>query len=158
MNKWFYFNLFVLFLAIWNVVNSIFTVGIQIHILAGIIGVFLILFNWTRHAVFSTIRSHPDRATKIKFANLSKKVMPYHRWIGTTALFIIMIHATLVLNRFGFYWQSMKQTSGLVTGLLLASMVTTGWMRLLKPSGKKRMAHLYLGLLLFSMIVVHLIL
>ncbi|UJL46700.1 hypothetical protein KFZ58_01710 [Virgibacillus sp. NKC19-16] len=154
MNKWFYLNILVLIVAIWNGLNSS-TLGV--HILLGLLGLFLVLFNWTRHAVFSTIRSSRDRSTKIKLANLSKKIMPFHRWIGTASLLIIIMHASLVIFRYGFYWQNFKMVSGLLTGIILIGMVATGWMRLFKPSGRLRRFHLRLGILLFFFIVLHMI-
>lgn len=99
-----------------------------------------------------------DRRKKIKFANLSKRILPFHKWIGTSALFLIGIHATLAIQRFGFHMQNTKITSGLITGIILTIVVITGWMRLFRPSAKKRMAHLYLGLTMFFFIIVHLIL
>ncbi|MBP1969910.1 putative ferric reductase [Virgibacillus natechei] len=83
--------------------------------------------------------------------------MPFHRWIGTAALLLIMMHAWLTINRYGFYWQNGKMISGLLTGIALIGMVVTGWMRLMKPSGKLRIIHLRLGMILFFLIVIHII-
>ncbi|WP_373894853.1 hypothetical protein ACUL41_16755 [Virgibacillus natechei] len=154
MNKWFYLNILILILAIHNVAGSS---SFGLHILFGLLGLFFILFNWTRHAVFSTIRSSPDRSTKINLANLSKKIMPFHRWIGTTSLLIIILHASFVIFHYGFYWKNFKMVSGLLTGIILIGMVATGWMRLIKPSGRLRRFHLRLGMLLFFFIVLHMI-
>ncbi|MFD2046490.1 hypothetical protein ACFSTA_19300 [Ornithinibacillus salinisoli] len=156
MNKWFYFNSTVLLIAVWQVFHLFPT--IPIHIVIGFIGVVFILFNWTRHAVFSTIRNTSDRNRKIRLANMSKKILPFHRWIGTTALFIIIIHAILVIDIYGLYWRNAKYVSGFVTGLILIGMVTTGWMRLLRPTGRKRKAHIYFGLALFFFVTIHVML
>lgn len=152
MNKWFYINFFVLFLFIWKVASN----SLPPHIIVGAIGFLLFLFNWTRHAVFSTLRSNLERRRKIFYANLSKKVLPYHKWIGTTALITIIMHAILVIDLFGFQ-TTIKMISGLLAGIILACVVLTGWMRLFKPSVKKRMAHLWLGLSLFFLVIIHLI-
>ncbi|PAV30816.1 hypothetical protein CIL05_03595 [Virgibacillus profundi] len=158
MNKWFFFNLFLLLIAVWKVMTSYGFPVIQIHILFGIMGLFFILFNWTRHAVFSTIRDTPDRRKKIKFANLSKKAMPFHRWTGTTALIIILFHAGFVLNRFGLHLENPKIISGLIAASLLTGVVISGWMRRIKPSGTKRIVHLRLGLTMFFLVLLHVLL
>ena len=154
MNKWFYFNLALFLFAIWKVMTN----NLHPSILFGFIGLLFILFNWTRHAVFSTLRSSIGRQRKIKYANLSKRVLPFHRWTGTTALLIITIHGILMIKRFGLQWTYIKVLSGLFTFLILTAVVLTGWLRLYWPSGRKRMLHLYLGLTMFFLIVIHLIL
>lgn len=114
------------------------------------------LFNWTRHAVFSTIRTSSNRPAKIRWVNLSKVIRPYHRWIGTSALVMIIIHAVLIIQRYGIYWTSTKMLSGLFALTTLIAVVLSGWYRLVKPSGWIRRLHLRLGLLLFVLIVLHL--
>src|SRR5699024_10361147 len=85
--------------------------SIPLHIVFRALGMLLFLFNWTRHAIFSTIRNTENRMTKVKLDNLSKKIVPYHRWIGTTSLILIIIHTILVINLFGFNWQNIKLLS-----------------------------------------------
>ncbi|SFE20972.1 hypothetical protein SAMN05216238_11022 [Lentibacillus persicus] len=152
MNKWFYFNLLLLAAGIWQITEHS---RFPAHVIFGAAGLLLFLFNWTRHAVFSTIRNTPNRQTKIKLANLSKKIVPYHRWIGTTTLIIILIHASLTINLFGFAWHNVKLLSGLIAGILLIAMVVSGWMRLFRSTGRKRMIHIWLGISLFIFISIH---
>lgn len=154
MNKWFYFNFILMIFAIWKIATS----SLLPHIIFGGIGLFLILFNWTRHAVFSTLRSPITRQRKIKYANLSKRILPFHKWIGTTALIMISIHATLVISQFGLDFNNAKMILGLISGFTLFGMVLTGWMRLFRPTFRKRFIHLWLGLSIFFMIIFHLIL
>ncbi|MGY0694218.1 DUF6529 family protein [Virgibacillus sp. FSP13] len=158
MNKWFYLNLLLFIAAIWQVIRINPLPGMQLHIFLGLLGLLFFLFNWTRHAVFSTIRNTPKRETKIKLANLSKRIVPYHRWTGTAALIIIIIHAILVIHRYGLQLGWSKMAVGSVAGILLIGMVTTGWLRLFRPSIRKRKLHLYLGMSLFLLIFVHLLL
>ncbi|GGB60563.1 hypothetical protein F3157_13700 [Virgibacillus dakarensis] len=158
MSKWFYFNLLLLIAAVWQVVKTFSFQGIQLHITIGFAGLLFFLFNWTRHAVYSTIRNTPERKTKIRLANLSKKIVPYHRWIGTTALIAIVIHAIFVINRYGLHLYWLKMTAGLVAGILLIGMVTTGWLRLFKPTVRKRKLHIYIGIILFFVIFAHVLL
>lgn len=154
MNKWFYFNFLLIALTIWKISMG----SLQIHIIFGAIGLCLILFNWTRHAVFSTLRSSIPRQRKIKYANLSKIILPFHKLIGTTALIIIVIHATLVISQFGLDLTNPKMSIGLIAGFILFGIVLTGWMRLFRPSIRKRFAHLWLGLSIFLMIILHVVL
>ncbi|WP_163971892.1 hypothetical protein [Oceanobacillus halotolerans] len=158
MSKWFYANIVLVGIAIWHVISKSSFSGVPIHLLAGLLGALFVLFNWTRQAVFSTIRNTPDRNVKIKLASLSKKIVPYHRWVGTLALVIIIIHAILVIHLYGFYWENPTFLSGFVTGIALVGMVTTGWLRLIKPSVKKRRAHIYFGMALFFLLAIHIIL
>ncbi|GAB3794278.1 hypothetical protein [Virgibacillus kimchii] len=158
MNKWFYINLFVLILAFWNVLTHFSFPNLRLHISLGMLGLMLILFNWTRHAMYSTIRNSHDRKKKIKIAQLIKKDMPFHRWTGTAALFVVLFHASTVIQQLGFHWGNWKMISGLFAVIVLASVVITGWMRRFKPTGKKRMAHLRLGIVLIFLILLHLIL
>lgn len=152
MNKWFYLNFMLMVFAIWKIATS----SLLPHIIFGGIGLFLILFNWTRHAVFSTLRSPLARPKKIKYANLSKRILPFHKWIGTTALIMIVIHATLVISQFGLDITNSKMMIGLLGGFILVGIVLTGWMRLYKPTIRKRLFHLWLGLSIFFIMILHL--
>src|SRR5690625_4200349 len=101
MNRWFFFNFGLLFLAFWNIGQKNFFIHWQTPLFLGIIGLLFILFNWTRHAMYSTIRETSDRQRKIKYAKLSKKAIRIHKWTGTTALLFAIAH--------GFSsWQSYK--------------------------------------------------
>lgn len=157
MNKWFYINLFIFILVIWNVVNHYSFPKLASHISLGFLGIIFILFNWTRHAMYSTIRNSRERNKKIKVARLIKKDMPFHRWTGTAALLIILLHGILAIHQFGFQWDHGKFVSGALAVLILSAVVITGWMRRIRPTGRKRMAHLYLGLSLVFLIILHLL-
>ncbi|QKY70069.1 hypothetical protein [Lentibacillus sp. CBA3610] len=154
MNKWFYLNVLLLGLGLWKIAEN----NMSLHILFGALGLLLFLFNWTRHAVFSTIRNTDNRQTKIKLARLSRKIVPFHRWIGTTALILVLIHAALIVNLSGFSWQNIKLLSGLLAGIVLIAMVTSGWMRLYRSTARKRMIHIWLGITLFFLVALHIVL
>lgn len=158
MDKWFYFIFFIFLLAIRKLVTSPLFPNIQVHIIFGFIGLLLLLFNWTRHAFYSTLRSSMPRQKKIKYANLSKQVRPFHRWAGTIALFIVIIHMILVFNTFNFHLKNYKMWSGLITLAIVLGIVISGWLRLFWPSGPKRYTHLFLGISMFWFIILHLIL
>lgn len=154
MSKWFLINAFVLMYALWNV----FTGYIGIHIIFGGLGLLFVLYNWTRHAVFSTIRSNISRTRKIKYAKLSKRVLPYHKWTGSTALLLIMIHGGLVLHRFGLPLTNLKLISGLLASCMLAAVVFFGWLRWYRTTLKRRYIHLTLAYCLFGLVLLHLVL
>jgi len=158
MSKWFFINFIVLFFATGKILLDDTPIRFQVPMLFGFLGLLFLFFNWTRHAVFSTIREAPKRETKIKFANMSKKVLPIHRWTGTAALLFIMIHFILITNRYGgLPIQNIKMGSGLLAGLTLLLMVTSGWIRLIHPTVNMRKIHLTLGFTLFFAVVFHLI-
>src|SRR5690625_7817808 len=81
MNKWFYFNLLLILFVLYKV---IFGSHLLVSFIGGL-GLLFVLFNWTRHAMFSTIRSDIPRIKKIKYAKLSKRVLPIHKWTGMSA-------------------------------------------------------------------------
>lgn len=153
MSIWFFLNASLIVLVITTLHYQL--NELPIHILFGLGGFILVLFNWTRHAVFSTIRSSDNRKKKIRLANISKKILPFHRWIGTTALILIIIHAWIIFSEYGFLSSSWKMLSGIVAGIFLLGMVATGWLRFYLPSRRRRWAHIIIGFLLFFLIAIH---
>ncbi|WP_085992604.1 hypothetical protein [Oceanobacillus senegalensis] len=158
MSKWFYANIFLLLLVLYQVMTHYTFSTLSLPVLFGLIGFLFYLFNWTRNAMFSSIRTTPDRKRKIKLANISKKVLPFHRWTGTSALIFIILHAVFIIKWYGFSYSITKMVVGLIACLNLFLLVGTGWLRLFKPTGKLRKIHLGLGLSLFFLISLHLIL
>lgn len=158
MSKWFYLNTALFLIVIIQVVTHFSFPTLSLPIIFGFIGFIFFLFNWTRNAVFSTIRNADNRKTKIKLANLSKKVMPFHRYTGTIALVFIMIHVFVIVRWYGFSFNNLKMIFGLLAFINLIFMVLTGWWRLVKPTGKLRRIHLRLGISLFFLITLHVLL
>lgn len=155
MSKWFLLNFLLLGIIVWNVVHH---PNIQIHIWIGFLGALLFLYNWMRNAVFETIRNVPNRRTKVRLARFSKKVVTIHRWTGNIAFLAIMLHGTLVIYRYGFTIYNVKMLVGVLALLALAFQVLTGWLRLYKPTIKLRYVHLYTGMTLFFLILIHMLL
>lgn len=158
MSKWFYLNIMLLGIAVWKVIEHTLHAGSHLSVWIGLMGLFFFLFNWTRHAFFSTIRNHPNRQMKIRLARISKKVVPYHRYTGTTALLLVVMHGIFMLHRYGFAYHWLKMWMGLIAAVALLFMVLSGWLRLLWPSVKKRYLHIYLGMSLFFLILIHIVL
>lgn len=151
MNKWFYFNFLLFLFALYKVIS-----GSHLLVsLVGGLGLLFILFNWTRHAMFSTIRADIPRDIKIKYATISKRILPIHKWTGMTAFIIIIFHGFLAINLYGFNLGVTKIFSGMFGFIILTGIVIFGWLRWFKASYIKRMIHLWLGLLLFFVMIVH---
>jgi hypothetical protein len=151
MSKWFFLNGVVLVFALYHIV-----VGYNgFHMVLGGLGVLFILYNWTRHAMFATIRSNISRERKIKFARISKKALPFHKWTGTSALIIVLFHAMLVYKRYGFHLNFPKMTSGLLASGILTCVVLTGWQRWYRTTVNRRFVHWTLGFILFGCVVLH---
>lgn len=153
MSIWFFINVLIFIFVLWKVMDNI-----VIHTLVGLIGVILILYNWTRHAVFSTIRSKISRKRKIKFAQLSKKLLPIHKWTGTTALVVIIIHASIVLYYFGISSINIKMFTGMLAILALIGVVTFGWLRHMRTTVARRYIHWSLAYTLIFLVILHVIL
>ena len=156
MNKWFYFNFCLFLVGIWNISQH--DSFPTLHVWIGFLALVLFLSNWTRHAMFSTLRSSIDRKRKIKYANMSKRILPFHKWIGTTALLVVIIHFIFIMRVFSFQLTNLKMMSGLIALVALSLMALSGWLRLYWPTPFKRMTHLRVGLSLFFLILAHLLL
>jgi len=154
MSKWFYINFIVIIIVIWKFSTSSINI---IHIL-GIIGFALFMFNWMRHAMFSTIRSKIPRKKKIIYAKFSKRAMPIHRWTGTIALVIIIFHAHAVIKFYGFQPDNYKMTFGLMALIMMIFTVILGWLRQLRTTVRRRILHLSFAFTLFYIVIIHIIL
>lgn len=154
LSKWFFINFFVLLFAFWKILSGV----VAIHIYIATIGLLCIFHNWTRHAVYATIRSDIPRKKKIKFAKLTKKVRKYHQLVGTSALVIIIVHACFALYYYRFFISHSKAASGMMALLLLACVVLTGYRRKWKKTRKRQTIHLMFGYAMFIFVVLHLLL
>lgn len=158
MSVWFLLNAVLLIWAVWNVTEGLSVHTTYIHILLGFGGFLFFIFNWTRNAVFSTIRNVESRETKIRLAGMSKKIRPYHRWTGTTALILIMLHGITIINLYSFDLSNMKIMTGFLASINLLVLVLSGWYRLLFDSSLKiRKLHIRLGISMFVFVVLHFI-
>jgi hypothetical protein len=155
MSKWFLLNFLLFVMIIWNVFQHTY---LWIHIWLGLLGALLFLYNWTRNAVFETIRNVPNRRTKVRLARFSKKVVTIHRWTGNIALLAILFHGSLIIYHYGFSIHNIKMLVGVLALITLAFQVATGWLRLFKPTIRLRFIHLYTGMSLFFLILIHIIL
>ncbi|HLS20555.1 MAG TPA: hypothetical protein VK056_02700 [Bacillota bacterium] len=155
MNRWFLFNFGLLCLALWNIVRKNFFIHWQIPLLLGFIGLLFILFNWTRHAMYSTIRETPDRQRKIKYAKLSKKAIRIHKWTGSTALLFAIAHGISSWQTYKFTTYEIKMIFGLLALLTLLSVVIAGWLRHFWPTIRKRYWHLYLAMTMIFLVLIH---
>ena len=154
MSIWFFINIIVFIFAIWKITTGY----INLPIIFGGLGFILVLYNWTRHAVFSTIRSNISRERKVKLAQFSKKVLPYHKWTGSLALVLILTHFIFITHYYEFTIHSAKMLSGLFAFMILILMVSSGWLRFFKTTYAIRLLHLTLGFCLFISVIIHLIL
>lgn len=144
----------LLLIVIWKVMTGYWST----HVILGAIGFLFFIYNWTRHAIYSSIRSDMSREWRVKFAQLSKKKLRFHKYTGTTALIFILLHGYFVLSIFNFQWQNVNLLSGLLAGITLLLLVITGWIRFFKTTYAIRLIHLGLGLTLFTLVTVHVLL
>ena len=153
MSIWFIINI-IIFCIAWGKI----LLGYHgIHMAVGGLALTFILYNWTRHAVFSTIRSpRVTRKRKIALAQLSKRVLTFHKWTGSTALVIALLHITLVVHRFGFHINQLKFLSGLLTIILLILLVAAGWLRWYHTTVIRRYTHWVLAFLVIFSALFHL--
>ncbi|GGA81598.1 hypothetical protein [Ornithinibacillus halotolerans] len=157
MSKWFLLNFVLLIVIVWNVVGHYSFPRLPVHIVFGVIGALIFLYNWTRNAVFETIRNVRSRKTKVALARFSRKVVTIHRWTGNIALLAIVIHGLLVISTYGFSLNNIKMVVGVLALIGLTLQILTGWLRLYKPTINLRYIHLYNGMMLFFLILVHIL-
>lgn len=137
MSIWFIINFFILIFALWKISTG----TLSIHILFGAFSFLIILYNFTRHAFFSTIRSNIRRATKIKFAKISKKVLPYHKWTGSFSFVLMIVHVSLIVYRFGFHASNVKMMTGLIAAIMFIGVALFGWLRWYRTTILTRYTH-----------------
>src|SRR5699024_4056290 len=156
MSVWFVFNALLLIWAVWNVSQGLSIHTTYVHILLGFAGFLFFIFNWTRNAVFSTIRNVESRATKVRLARISKRIVPYHRWTGTTALVLIILHGISIVALYSFDLTNPKILTGFMAALNLFILVLSGWYRLLFDSSlKSRRLHIALCISTFCFTALH---
>lgn len=158
MNRWFFFNLGLLSIVLWKLIHKQYFIYHQITITLGIISLGFILFNWTRHAMFSTIRETKSRQKKIKFAQISKKFVRIHKYTGSFALLFVIIHGSISLYTYNYSLGQLKIIFGIIASIVLTAVVTAGWMRHFRPTIRKRYWHLYLAMTMIFLVLIHLIL
>lgn len=151
MSVWFGINLLVLLYTIWKVNTGV----MAIHIWFGLFAFVILLYNWTRHAFFSTIRSNVPRSRKIAFARISKKALPYHKWTGSLAFLLAVIHMSIVIHTFGFQTSSMKMWSGLCAVIVFGGVALFGCLRWYHTTVSRRYVHWILAFFLFLIASIH---
>lgn len=153
MNKWFVINFIIFIFILWKVGTG----SLMLHTIVGGLGILFILYNWMRHAVFTAIRSNMSRQRKIKLATISKKLLPLHKWTGSTALVLISLHLLFVSRYFPLQIMNIKVFSGLLAFLALIGVVTFGWMRHLRTTVARRYIHWTFAYAVIILAVVHLL-
>lgn len=152
MSRWFYINAVLVLFVCWKVGSS----SMASFTLLGGIGMLFILYNWTRQAMFATIRSNISREKKVIFAQISKKALPFHKWTGSTALVLILLHVFTVLQYFPFQLQNLKMLSGLFALLSLSGVVLFGWLRHIQTTVIRRYVHWTFAYLVIIFATLHL--
>ncbi len=151
MSIWFFINGIVLLCLL----LKIFFGPFLFYRIVGGLGMLFILYNWTRQAFYATIRSSISRRKKIRLANISKAVLPFHKWTGTTALLLIILHLYLVMRYFPFDIQNMKILTGLLAFISLILLVLFGWLRFIRTTVARRYIHWTLAYIVFFSTIIH---
>lgn len=154
MSFWFIINFLIIIYAIIS-----FIIGYKtLALLFGLLALFFFMFNWTRHAMFASIRANIPRKRKVKLAQYSKKAMPFHKWTGTIAVIIALIHGIMMIKTYGFQMTSYKMMFGFMALVIMLLVVLSGWWRQMRTTARKRLIHLSLAFTLLYLIVIHILL
>lgn len=158
MSIWFLLNGLLLIWAIWNVASGVAVHTSYIHILLGFTA------SCSSSSIGPATRSSPQSGTSKTGRRRSGSPQcpsgsgPYHRWVGTGALLIILLHAWAVVALYGFNLGNMKILTGFLASINLFVLVLSGWYRLLvDPRIKIRKLHIRLGVSMFILTAVHFI-
>lgn len=153
MNYWFILNAALFIISIVLVTRDF-----SWAVFFAVCGLMCILFNWNMHAIFSRIRNLDSRNKRIRIAKCARRIMPFHVTIGVTGLVLIVFHVLLILRGYGLTNLSLKTVSGGIAFAGLTAILVSGYLRRKKATGKRRRAHLYLSMLLFFLMTLHIIL
>lgn len=115
----------------------------------------LVLINLNMYFVFLFIRRTKVRQVKIKFAQISKKMMKYHIPIAVTATILIALHAISMLTV--HHW-NLKTASGALAVGVLGVLLYSGYKRRKKATGKRRRFHYTMAFSFFGFAVIHIFL
>ncbi|GAA0595744.1 hypothetical protein GCM10009001_09840 [Virgibacillus siamensis] len=152
MNYWFILNAVLFMSAVMLYIRDS-----SVAVLMAVCGLAFILFNWNMHAIFSKIRNLDNRNERIRIAGRARKIMPFHVVSGIVGLAFIVLHILLIYLRYDVTYMKFKAVSGGVAFAVLSAVVVSGYLRRKKATGKRRLAHLYLSMLLFWIMALHII-
>ncbi|WP_077324939.1 hypothetical protein [Virgibacillus siamensis] len=153
MNYWFLLNVGLFVFAVVRMIRDF-----SFPVLVAVCGLLCILFNWNMHAIFSKVRYLTSRNERIKIAKRARKIMPFHVLIGLTGFSLIVLHLSLILGNYGLADVTPKIISGGIAFIGVTGVMASGWLRRIKATGKRRLAHLYLSMLLYFLILLHIFL
>ncbi|MGM0640288.1 MAG: hypothetical protein ACQESN_02545 [Thermotogota bacterium] len=124
----------------------------DLYAVLGWINVVLVSISLSYYFVKFYFKKHnfKTKESKIKFAQVIKKISRYHRINGVIILIIATIHAYLILGTI-FYWHT-----GLILFLAIFLNLVVfilGKMKLLK---KWLVFHRYIAILIFVFLIIHL--
>ncbi|KAA9023857.1 hypothetical protein [Niallia endozanthoxylica] len=128
---------------------------IMIGKVAAQVSFILFLVNLNMYFVFLFIRKSKKRTIKVKFAQISKRLMTFHIPVAVSASLLVFIHIiTMIYGKWGHLW-GQKTISGIVTFSLLLLLLFSGFLRKKKATGKRRRFHYKTAFVFFGLLILH---
>lgn len=115
----------------------------------------LIVFNAGFYVLFRLVRKSKNRKRQIRYARIAKMLMRVHRKTALAAAVFAAGHSSLALYRYGVNTESLTQLSGILAMLALIVLLSTGWIRNQKATGRRKRSHRYTALGALLVIILH---
>ncbi|ADI00367.1 hypothetical protein [Salisediminibacterium selenitireducens] len=109
----------------------------------GYLALVLIVFNGSFYVLFRIVRKSRNRKRQIRYAKIAKILMRVHRKTAVVAAVFATAHSMLALYRHGVNPESLTQLSGVLAMLALIVLLSTGWIRNQKATGRRKRSHRY---------------
>ena len=113
----------------------------------------LILINVSLYFLFLWIRKSKNRPLQMKLAKIARIWMKTHRPIAAIAFFILLIHSGIAINKFELY--SVNVITGLAAGIIFLLLLTSGYIRNQKATGKRKKAHRLTAFIFLFFVILH---
>lgn len=123
----------------------------------GYTALLLILFNGGYYLLFFAIRKSRNRKRQVRLALIAKRLMRYHRKIAVVSAMFVTGHVGQAIYQYGLTDLSAVQLTGVIALILYLILLSSGWIRNQKATGRRKRAHRYLALSALVLIMSHVV-
>ncbi|AOM83787.1 hypothetical protein [Salisediminibacterium beveridgei] len=124
-------------------------------LLTGYIASCLILFNSGYYVLFLLIRKSRNRLRQVRMAKIAKRLMLYHRKIAVLSGVFVVLHAGQAIVAYGLTDLRPVQWTGLAALSFYLVLLSSGWIRNQKATGRRKRAHRMMALSALMLIIIH---
>ncbi|MDQ0339102.1 hypothetical protein J2S00_001888 [Caldalkalibacillus uzonensis] len=147
--------LFVIAVLVWSWQKESISIIIDLAKLTSQTALILFLVNVNMYFIFLVIRKSKVRKIKVSLAKISRYMMKAHIPLAVTGTSLILIHAVLMLLYHTLSVIHIKMLSGMAALFVLAGVLSSGYLRHKKASGKRRKWHLVMAFIFMGVAIIH---